>query len=181
MKKQFASIFVVPLLLCLLSCETQDVKPVSMQSSPTEGTILEADLAGANKRVSNYVTHLSGDNEVPAVETKATGQVKLQLSKDGTELYYKLIVANIEDVTASHIHFAPSGVNGPVVAFLFRGPAPNPNGVLAEGVITDSDVINVPALAGSLNALVEAINAGNAYVNVHTSANPGGEIRGQIR
>jgi hypothetical protein len=53
------------------------------------------------------------------------------------------------------------------------------NGVLAEGVITADNLVN--ALAGQpLEALLEAIRAGNAYVNVHTSQFPPGEVRGQI-
>jgi hypothetical protein len=53
------------------------------------------------------------------------------------------------------------------------------NGILAEGVIKEVNLVN--ALAGKpLSDLVDAMSAGNAYVNVHTTAYPGGEIRGQI-
>ncbi|WP_404390731.1 CHRD domain-containing protein [Humibacillus xanthopallidus] len=130
---------------------------------------------------------------MPTNESKARGQAVFQLSADGTELNYRLIVANIDNVTASHIHLAPEGVNGPVVAFLY-GNAPagsgSANGVLATGTITATDLIG-PLAGTELTALITAIEAGNAYVNVHTNdgvapANtgpgdfPGGEIRGQI-
>ncbi len=134
---------------------------------------------------SNFRTHLSGDNEVPAVDTQAQGQAIFKLSADGTELHYKLIVANIEDVEMAHIHMAPAGTNGGVVVWLYPASPPPQliegrfNGVLAEGVITADNLVG--ALAGqSLGDLVDAMKAGNTYVNVHTTANPGGEVRGQI-
>lgn len=140
-----------------------------------------------------FTAHLTSDQEVPPNESDATGQAIFRLSNDGTELHYQLIVANIENVFASHIHLAPAGQNGPVVAFLFGSVPPGggaSNGVLAEGTITSDDVIGV--LAGSLSDLVEQMEAGNTYVNVHTNdgvgdpnTGPGdiasGEIRGQIR
>lgn len=133
-----------------------------------------------------FSAHLSGAQEVPAVDTRARGQALFALSADGTALSYRLIVANIEDVTMSHIHLAPAGANGGVVVWLYPdGPPPQliegrTSGVLADGVITAADLVG--ALAGqSLDALVAELEAGNAYVNVHTTAHPGGEVRGQIR
>ncbi len=135
----------------------------------------------------NYRTHLSGDEEVPEpVDTRAQGQVKFQLSPDGTELYYKLIVSNIENVMMAHIHMAFAGENGPVIAWLYPSPTATMgelipgrfSGVLVEGTITDDDVIFID---GGLEALIERFDIDKAYVNVHTQQNPGGEIRGQIR
>jgi hypothetical protein len=140
----------------------------------------------------NFRTHLSGDEEVPPRETNAQGQAIFQLSKDGDELQYKLIVANIENVVAAHIHVAPAGVNGPVVVFLFGPAAPDggrTDGVLAQGTITADDLIG-PLAGQPLSALVEQMEAGNTYVNVHTNDGlapentgpgdfPGGEVRGQ--
>jgi hypothetical protein len=142
----------------------------------------------------NFTAHLSGDNEVPVNATLANGQAFFQLSKDGTELRYILIVANINNVVASHIHIGQSDVNGPVVAFLY-GPAPAGggrfDGVLAEGTITAANLIG-PLAGQPLSALLAAMEDGNAYVNVHTNDGvaptntgpgdfPGGEVRGQIR
>ncbi len=130
----------------------------------------------------NFVTHLSGDNEVPPVATGAQGQAIFQLSKDGTQLEFKLIVANIQNVLFAHIHLAPTGVNGPIVAFLFPGPmtAGRTEGVLAQGTITAANLIG-PLAGQPLSSLIAQMNAGNTYANVHTPAHPGGEIRGQIR
>jgi hypothetical protein len=134
------------------------------------------------KRV--FVAPLSGAEEVALeeVETKARGHAFFQVNQDGTELSYRLIVANIENVTMAHIHLAPAGVNGPAVAFLF-GPAQingRFSGVLAEGTITAADLIG-PLAGDSLSDLMHEIRDGNAYVNVHTAQYPAGEIRGQIR
>jgi len=105
-----------------------------------------------------------------------------------------LIVANINNVVAAHIHSGAAGVNGPVVAFL-AGPFPagsgRTDGVLAEGTITAANLVG-PFAGHPLSHLVEAMRAGNTYVNVHTNDGvaptntgpgdfPGGEIRGQIR
>lgn len=145
--------------------------------APVENIDEEVELKKA-KMVKSFKAHLSGDQEVPPVETNATGQANFKLSKDGDALYFKLIVANIEDVTASHIHLAPAGENGGVVAFLFSsGIEGRSNGILAEGVITEEDLVG--SLAGeSLDALIDELEAGNAYVNVHTFTFGGGEIRG---
>jgi hypothetical protein len=134
----------------------------------------------------NYFARLSGGEEVPAVETNARGVAIFQLSKDGLSLKFKLIAANIENVSQAHIHLAPAGANGPVVAWLYPDAPPAQlipgrfNGVLAEGIITANDLVG-PLAGQSLDALIEAMLEGNAYVNVHTSQFPGGEIRGQIK
>jgi hypothetical protein len=120
------------------------------------------------------------------VETRATGQAVFRLSKDGTELDYRLIVGNIQDVTQAHIHLAPAGENGPVAAWLYpEGPPAQlipgrSSGVLAVGTIQATDLVG-PLAGASLDALVAQLRAGNAYVNVHTTAYPAGEVRGQIR
>lgn len=138
---------------------------------------------------SNFRAHLSVAEEVPEpsdFERNPQGQATFRLSRDGSELSYRLIVANIENVTMAHIHLAAIGETGPVVAWLYPdGPPPQPipgfvNGVLAEGVITSADLVG-PLADSDLGELIERIRAGDAYVNVHTIQNPPGEIRGQIR
>jgi hypothetical protein len=134
----------------------------------------------------SYSAHLAGRNEVPPADTLAQGQAHFKLNHDGTAIEYKLIAANIENITQAHIHMAPEGVNGPVVAWLYPSAPPSQlipdrfNGVLAEGVITADNLVG-PLAGASLQDLLDAMNHGNSYVNVHTSQFPGGEIRGQIR
>jgi len=144
----------------------------------------ELSLAGASGR--NFVAQLSGAQEVPANASRARGVATFQLSEDGSELAYRLIVANIENVRMAHIHLAPAGANGPVVAWLYPGgPPPQPipgrtQGVLAEGTITAASLVG-PLLGQDLQDLIDEVLAGNTYVNVHTDQFPPGEVRGQIR
>ncbi|MGH7573339.1 MAG: CHRD domain-containing protein, partial [Gemmatimonadota bacterium] len=96
--------------------------------------------------VENFVAPLRGEEEVPPVDTKATGLAKFQLREGSAELGYKLIASNIDAVIQAHIHCGSPGVNGPITVFLF-GPDPSPggsNGILAQGTITPGDVIPLP-------------------------------------
>src|SRR3989454_8304074 len=130
---------------------------------------MEADQAPAPK---NFVAHLTGANEVPAHETRGVGQITLQLSDDGTELRYRLISSNIDNVFMAHIHVAPAGVNGPIVAFLFGPVAPGggrTDGVLAHGPLTGADLIGAPA-RHPLSGLVAPPGGGGAAADVHPNA-----------
>jgi hypothetical protein len=145
-------------------------------------------LAAAGGAVGTPATHvapLSGAEEVPLNDSKARGIGMVKLSADGESLSYKLNVANIQNVTQAHIHLAAVGVNGPIVAWLYP-PAPpatlipgRTDGELASGIITAANLVG-PLAGQPLSALVDAIRSGNAYVNVHTSQFPPGEIRGQL-
>ena len=156
-------------------------------------SLLAVGLAGAGDN-RNYGAHLTGGSEVPANDSRAQGQAILNVSKDGTEISYKLIASNIENVVAAHIHVAPAGVNGPVVAFLYGNAAPGggrTDGVLAKGTITAANLVG-PLTGQPLSDLIAAMRDGLTYVNVHTNDGvaptntgpgdfPGGEIRGQIK
>jgi hypothetical protein len=169
----------------LMSCEEQEpfnaTLPVQIQ--PMNHPDLDAD---ENRNLS---VHLDGNQEKPnPVDTKAQGQAKFQLSKDGTSLNYKLIVANIENVFMAHLHRItdPAASTGGVVVWLYPSSPPSQlipgktNGVLAEGEITAANLTG--SLAGmELEDLIDAINDGTIYVNVHTTQNGPGEIRGDIK
>ena len=124
-----------------------------------------------------FVAHLTGENEVPAVDTPAVGNATVIVTP--RRVLHALSVANIEDVVAAHIHCAPEGVNGPVGITLFSGSVVN-SGLLARGDLPDPDATNGCGWATIDDALA-AIEAGDAYVNVHTIAVPSGEVRGQLR
>jgi hypothetical protein len=85
-------------------------------------------------------------------------------------------VNNLADITASHIHLAAKGVNGPVVVFLYPGPQiPGPfSGVLAEGDFTAANLVG-PLVGHPLSDLDIEMDAGNTYVNVHTTLYPEGK------
>jgi hypothetical protein len=188
--KNILPFLAIALLVVFSSCskekEFQEAAPekIALENSDNlKG--LKAAGQGNQQSVRNFRAHLSGKEEVPANDSRATGQAIFQLSKDGTELRYKLIVANIQNVTQAHIHRAPAGANGPVIVWLYPSAPPSElipgrtSGVLAEGVITGDDLVG--QLAGEeLSALIDEIKAGNTYVNVHTQQFPPGEVRGQI-
>lgn len=126
----------------------------------------------------NFVAHLSGDDA--GVETLAQGEAIFHVSSDGTAMAYKLIVADIDNVFAAHIHCAPPNVSGPVGVTLFSGESVTTNGILAQNTVTGPNPENACGWS-DLGEVVDAMVAGNAYVNVHTLQSPPGEIRGQIR
>ena len=166
-------LLVLPLLLT--SCDQENVQPQT-----ASGAVSTVDA----KKADNYTAHLRPEEETAEVISNATGQIILKLSKDGTELYYKLIVANIETVVAAHLHVGVRGVNGPVVVPLFMAPAGSPlispQGVIAEGVITTESLVG-PFADLTLADLIAAIEAGRIYTNVHSVKYPAGEIRGQVK
>ncbi|WP_299446146.1 CHRD domain-containing protein [uncultured Phycicoccus sp.] len=155
--------------------------------------LMSLGLVGPAHAATTFTARLSAGQEVPANESKGRGAAVFQLSADGTELRYRLIVANIDNVVAAHIHVAPEGANGPVVAFLYGNAAAGGgavNGVLATGTITAADLVG-PLAGSDLSVLAATMAAGNTYVNVHTNDGvaptntgpgdlAGGEIRGQI-
>ena len=142
--------------------------------------------------VVDYVALLNGDQEVPVRDTPALGASLFRLRGESPLLDYLLIVGDIENVFAAHIHCAPPGENGPVGVTLFMGEvASGPvAGILAAGTIRQPDEGNACEWESNGDVL-DAIENGNAYVNVHTNDGeeppntgpgdfPGGEIRGQI-
>ena len=123
-----------------------------------------------------YVANLSPANEVPAKTTTGTGVATF--TDLGSEIDWTLNLTNMTGVIASHIHGpAVAGVNTGVIINLFlpNGATGTLNGEVAHGSIT-----NANNAAVSLDSLRVLFNNGNAYVNVHTSVNQGGEIRDQV-
>ena len=111
------------------------------------------------------VANLSGGQEVPAVTTAATGLGIFTLSQDLTKLKFRVTLAGLSSaITAAHFHTGAAGVAGPVGVNLL----PYLNGNVIEGEI-------VPTAT-----FLASLRQGEIYINVHTSTNGGGEIRGQL-
>ena len=106
---------------------------------------------------------LAGDQEVPPVKTAGTGTGTIIVGAD------KSVSGSVATTgitgTAAHIHEAAAGKNGPVIIPLTKS----------------GDTYAVPAGAKLTDAQFASLQAGNLYVNVHTAANPGGELRGQLK
>ena len=130
----------------------------------------------------SFKAELSGSQEVPPVNTKATGEATFQFNMVADRLTYRVTLKGIANVTAAHVHQGQKGKNGPPVATLFTEPKkPAISGTLyVEGRIRAYELIG-PLKEKALQSLVEMIEAGDTYLNVHTTKHPEGEIRGQIK
>ena len=117
------------------------------------------------------------------VVTDTTGRASFKVNRAMTRIRFKLEIRAGSDILAgpgAHVHCAPVGSNGPVAAFLAGGlPVGWTGKVKIEATLSDANIIN-PACGATVAELVDSFIAGDAYVNVHSAANPGGEVRGQI-
>jgi CHRD domain len=146
--------------------------------------LLFVPLVGA--QTTTFHATLSGKNQNPPIDVPAHGSATFTLSADGKSLTYRVRVTDIDSVSMAHIHIAPEGQEGPVAAWLYPSKPPAVvkkgkfTGVLATGRLTDASLTG-PLQGKTIADLVKEIKGGTAYVNVHTTAHPAGEIRGQIK
>jgi len=155
-----------------------------------------------------FKARLLGSEEIPPVQTEATGRASFKLKMKEIEhdderqerkeeesvpsLHFSLSARDLESVTGAWIHLGGPGQSGPVVASLFKAG----NGAAAaatdkkdkkeekkryfeiRGSLTQGDLVG--PLAGNWDGFTNALRSGQLYVNVETPAHPDGEIRGQI-
>lgn len=140
------------------------------------GAVALALAAGSTgAQTGNFNIALQGAQEVPPVTTTATGTFQGTLS--GNSMTYTL-TATGSALTMAHFHQGAAGANGPVVAFLFGPNQAGVDSINESGTITVEDLSG--PLQGNWDGFVAALDSGQIYVNVHSVANPGGEIRGQV-
>ena len=141
-----------------------------------------------HRTLAAFHIRLTGDAQVPPVNTEAFGFADIRLFQNGTSsaIEFRVIVCDIENVTLSHIHVGSATSNGNIVIHFIdqpSNPISSPNGctVLAHGVRGPND-LHPDTASGVLTwtDFVHALMSGNTYVNVHTTQNPKGEIRGQL-
>ena len=135
--------------------------------------------AGCNEEdAERFEASLTGAAETPPVSTTAVGNSSVTLGDDQTS--FRINVQGLNNATVAHIHSGAPGQAGPPVVFLFQASTPVSlaNGTLSAGSFDATDMI--PAANISYDSLLSLIRNGNAYVNVHTTAHPPGEIRGQL-
>lgn len=131
-----------------------------------------------------YDAPLSGQNEVPPVETPATGEAEFTELNNGT-IKYRVQINSTGgfNASAAHIHAGKEGENGEVVIDLLGTPTSKDKvtsyGMTFRGNLTDAG-LKGPMQGKTLEDLVAAMDSGDTYVNVHTATNPNGEVRGQI-
>ncbi len=140
-----------------------------------------------------YRAGLNGYQEVSSVSTAARGRFFAKVDPSDSMMEYTLGFEGLEGpVRMAHIHFGNPGTSGGVMLWLcgtagFDGPAGTPvcpvNGAV-RGSLGASDVVGPSSQGidpGEWREALRALAAGAAYVNVHSDAWPGGEIRGQVR
>jgi hypothetical protein len=137
------------------------------------------DTAYAVKRI--YDAPLSGENEVPPVQSSATGLAEFTPPVNDT-IKYRINITGISGATGAHIYSGQAGENGDVVADLLTETTKNKDtsyGMTIRGNLSDSS-LKGPMEGKTLEDLVVAMDSGQTYVNIHTAQQPDGEIRGQI-
>lgn len=147
-------------------------------------------VAGMASAGGVFVATLTGAEEVPPLQENTRGRALVTFNEDETAVNFLLQVRAGERITQAHIHCAAKGVNGPIVVFL---AGLNPEGYNVDAIfpwvsgatLTDTSVKPIanpacPIAINNLRDLAQAVRDGNAYVNVHSVAHPGGVIRGQL-
>jgi hypothetical protein len=129
------------------------------------GLLAFAATGHAQTKIDTYEATLSGAQEVPPVKTAGTGMAEVQLNTETNKLSWKVTYNGLSGpAIGAHIHVAEMGKNAaPSIPFANAGTQP----IVGEATVTPQQVADLAA--------------GRWYVNVHTPANPGGEIRGQLR
>lgn len=107
---------------------------------------------------------LSGSQEVPPTATGASGSGNVTVTPEG--MVTATIVVNGMTATAAHIHMGAKGANGPVIVPFTK---------------TADNTFSAPAGAKMTPDQYAAYKAGNTYINVHSAAHPGGEVRAQLK
>lgn len=150
----------------------------------------------ASADTQTVVAGLNSYREVPSVSSRAGGRFEADIDRKAGTITYELSFSGLQgDVQQAHIHVGQRSVNGAVSVFLCQTEAsPDPTGlaprcpqsgkvtgVLQAANMIEGPIVNQGIAPGQLNELIAAIRAGVAYVNVHSSKFPGGEVRGQLR
>jgi len=154
---------------------------------------------GDDDNTEQLSANLTGTQEVPPNTSSAVGTATLDINEDRTQIDFTLNVTTAlsANIREAHIHIGPPGVNGPIVLdFCTTSLVTPPAGVplpppcppapfTLTGTLTAANLRPItPTIQGAgvtnfADAVTQILN-GNAYANVHTTAFPGGEIRGQL-
>jgi len=139
---------------------------------------------------------LRGFKEVPSISSPASGRFKAVIDRKAGTIAYELSYSGLTgDIQQAHIHVGQRSVNGAVSVFLCQTEAaPDPTGLaprcpqrgkvtglLQAANMVGGNIVNQGIAPGEFNELIAAVRAGVAYVNVHSSTFPAGEVRGQMR
>jgi len=144
---------------------------------------LGAGVASAQAQVYTLTATLSGNEETPApgLNTGAFGSATIVLDVGARTVSYRVEVFNLPSgVTASHIHVGAVGTAGPIIVN-FAPPVNASNDFSYAGTVPESQwLLRAEQGIRSGDDIIQAILGNNTYVNVHSTVNPGGEIRGKL-
>lgn len=137
--------------------------------------------ASAEAQTMTFTAQLSGANETPGIASGSGGTATVTLNTATRSVTYRIDVYNLPSgATAAHFHAGGPGVAGPVVVN-FTVVTGISNDFSISGTATASDlVVRGDQGIRSWDDFVEALILGQIYINVHSSVNPGGEVRGQV-
>lgn len=115
-----------------------------------------------------FETQLSGQNQVPAVDTQGTGTADFRYNPTTRKLSWSVSYSGLSSpVIGAHIHSGAAGANGKVLVSLTKkGATANPSPIKGSATLTEDQA--------------KELMSGNTYVNIHTDMHKSGEIRGQI-
>jgi len=130
------------------------------------------DSTKPQSRPETFSATLSGMKEVPEVNTIGSGIARFTVKNDST-IRFEMSLQGVPHVTGAHIHLGSPGAAGEAVVTLIKGSDP---GGKVTGTITSKDLHGT-----TMSQLIAAMKSGGAYVNVHTTTHPDGEIRGDIQ
>jgi multidrug efflux pump subunit AcrA (membrane-fusion protein) len=136
---------------------------MTRQNSILRTALLAGMFVAASALAADVKVTLSGDQEVPAVKTDGKGSGTITVADDGS-VSGSVTTTGVKG-TMAHIHQGAPGANGPVIIPFTK----------------DGDTYKAPAGAKLTPDQMKEFKAGNTYFNVHSDANKGGEVRGQLK
>lgn len=145
-------------------------------------------MADNEDKTSKFIGKLTGFEETPAILSNGTGIFVSTVDETDTTLSYTLTFSALSsNPTVAHIHFGQMGIAGGPIAFLCGGggkPICPVGGGTVKGTLVAADVLAIPSQgisAGNFTQFLNVMRSNIAYVNVHSSLHPAGEIRGQTK
>jgi hypothetical protein len=137
--------------------------------------------APAQAQTYTLTASLTGSEENPGINTGAFGSATITVDLAARAVSYRVEVFNLPSgATASHIHVGGVGTTGPIIVN-FAPPLTASNDFSFAGTVPDAQFVMRPEQGiRSADDVFQAILGGNTYVNVHSSANPSGEVRGRL-
>jgi hypothetical protein len=154
-------------------------------STSTTTTSLSAPTTTSTSLANGTITYsaiLSGQNEIPALSTSASGTLTLTVAADGSSVHYVFMVNKIANLTLARLREGKAGTIGATLLTIYGGPTRSDvfTGVVTEGSFT-ADQLGGSLRGKTVADFVSLMKAGSVYLNVGTTSNPSGEIRGQLK